>query len=85
VANFSEPMREALSAGLKASRAIFERAIREGQKDGSIRRQIDAEETAAAVQYLWQGALQRMLVDKSVAPLRLATQFLRAHMADRPA
>lgn len=80
VANFSEPMREALSTGLKASRAVFEKAIRDGQADGSIRKEIDPSETAAAVQYLWQGALQRMLVDKSVAPLRLASQFLRSHM-----
>ena len=83
VANFSEPMREALASGLKSSRAVFEKAIRDGQKDGSVRKELDPPEVAAVVQYLWQGALQRMLVEKSVGPLRLATQFLRSHMSAR--
>ena len=81
VANFSEPMREVLAAGLQTWRRIFEQAVREGQQDGSIRSQLDPAEAAAAIQDTWQGALQRMHVEKSVSPLRSAAQFLRSYLA----
>lgn len=81
VANFSEDMRAALAAGMKASRAVFERAIRAGQADRTIRADLDPLEAATAIQHMWQGALQRMLVEKSVAPLRAAAQFLRNYLA----
>jgi TetR/AcrR family transcriptional regulator, transcriptional repressor for nem operon len=81
VANFSEPMRAAFAAGMQASRSVYERAIREGQGDGSIRKQADALQMSAIIQMVWQGALQRMLVDRSVAPLRTAAQFLRGCLA----
>jgi len=81
VASFSEPMREVLADGLKTWRGIFEKAIRAGQKDGSIRKKLDPPQTAAAIQDQWQGAMQRMQVEKNVAPLRSAAQFLRASLA----
>jgi TetR/AcrR family transcriptional regulator, transcriptional repressor for nem operon len=80
VSNFSEPMREALAAGMQSSRAIYENAIREGQAEGCIRKEIDPVETGAAVQFTWYGALQRMLVDQSVVPLRQAAHFLRTYL-----
>ena len=81
VANFSEPMREVLAAGLNTWRAIYEQAVRAGQADGSIRKGLRPTEAAAAIQDTWQGALQRMQVEKSVAPLRSAARFLRAYLA----
>ncbi|MDQ3174075.1 MAG: TetR/AcrR family transcriptional regulator [Acidobacteriota bacterium] len=83
VTNFSEPMREALATGMKTWRSIFEKAIREGQTDGSIRNVLKADEAAAVVQDSWQGALQRMQVERSVAPLRATAQFLRSYLEER--
>jgi TetR/AcrR family transcriptional repressor of nem operon len=80
VATFSEPMREALAAGLKQWRTFYEKAIRDGQKDGSIRKDLDAAVTAAILQDTWQGAIQRMQVEKSVGPLRTATQFFQSYL-----
>ncbi|MDB6150430.1 MAG: hypothetical protein JWQ44_1878 [Chthoniobacter sp.] len=81
VANFSEAMREVLAAGLKTWRGIFEAAIREGQVDGSIRKDLIPKDAAAVIQDTWQGALQRMQVEKSVAALRSAAQFLHSYLA----
>ena len=81
VASFSEPMRDVLADGLKTWRGIFEKIVREGQADGSIRHELDAADAAAAIQDQWQGAMQRMQVEKSVAPLRSAAQFLRSTLA----
>jgi TetR/AcrR family transcriptional regulator, transcriptional repressor for nem operon len=81
VASFSEPMREVLADGLKTWRGIFEKVVRAGQADGSIRKELDPAETAAAIQDQWQGAMQRMQVEKNVAPLRSAAQFLRASLS----
>ena len=81
VASFSEPMREVLAQGLKTWRHIFEQVVREGQADGSIRKDLNPAEAAAAIQDTWQGALQRMQVEKTVAPLRSAAQFLRSTLA----
>lgn len=81
VASFSEPMRDVLADGLKSWRAIFEKVVREGQADKSIRKDLNPAEAAAAIQDHWQGAMQRMQVEKNVAPLRSAAQFLRASLA----
>jgi TetR/AcrR family transcriptional repressor of nem operon len=80
VANFSEPMREVLAAGMRQWRAIFQRAVSEGQAQGSIRAELDAAEAGAVIQDTWQGALQRMQVERSVAPLRVAAKFLRHYL-----
>lgn len=81
VSNFSEPMRAALATGMKSARAIYARAIRDGQADGTIAAGLDPDEAAVAIQHMWQGALQRMLVEKSVTSLRSAAQFLRVYLA----
>jgi len=81
VTNFSEPMRAVLAEGLKTWRGIFRKVIMEGQGDGSIRKDLDPTEAAAVLQDTWQGAMQRMQVEKSVAPLRAAAHFLRSTLA----
>ena len=84
VSNFSEPMRAALAKGMQSWRKIFEQAVREGQADQSIRKQIKASEAATLIQDTWQGAMQRMLVERSVAPLRAAAKFLRTYLSQNP-
>src|SRR6185436_3322048 len=81
VANFSEPMREVLADGLKTWRGIYEQALRARQADGSIRKELDPAEAAAAIQDSWQGALQRMQVERSTASLHSAARFLRSYLA----
>ena len=81
VTNFSEPMRQVLADGLKTWRAIFEQAVRDGQKDGSIRKDLNPQLAAAVLQDTWQGAMQRMQVEKNVEPLRTAATFLRTYLA----
>lgn len=76
VTSFSEAMRKVLADGLQALRTIYEQAIREGQRDGSIRPDLDPSETAGIIQDTWQGAMQRMQAEKSVQPLRGAARFL---------
>jgi TetR/AcrR family transcriptional repressor of nem operon len=83
VTSFSEPMREVLADGLARWRRIYAEVIREGHRDRSIRSEIDAEEAAALIQDFWQGAMQRMQIERSVAPLRQAARFLRNHLAKR--
>ncbi|HEX5175747.1 MAG TPA: TetR family transcriptional regulator C-terminal domain-containing protein, partial [Chthoniobacteraceae bacterium] len=81
VSSFSEPMRKVLADGLRAWRKIYEDAIRDGQTDKSIRRDLDPAEAAAVIQDVWQGAMQRMQAERSVAPLRGAARFLAAWLA----
>jgi TetR/AcrR family transcriptional repressor of nem operon len=76
VAGFSESMRAVMVQALSSWRTIYERAIREGQADGSIRKDLDPALAAAAIQDMWQGALQRTEVEKSAAPLLAAAKFL---------
>jgi TetR/AcrR family transcriptional repressor of nem operon len=81
VTSFSEPMRKVLAEGLRAWRGLYERAIREGQTDGSIRRDLTPADAAAILQDTWQGAMQRMQAERSVAPLRGAARFLTEWLA----
>ena len=81
VANFSETMRDVLAQGMRSWRGIFENAIKEGQADGSIRKDLKPAEAAAVVQDIWQGAMQRMQVERTAAPLRTAAQFLQSYLA----
>jgi TetR/AcrR family transcriptional repressor of nem operon len=85
VSSFSEPMRKVLADGLRAWRGIYEDAIREGQSDRSIRRDLDPAEAAAVIQDIWQGSMQRMQAERSVAPLRGAARFLAGWLAAPPA
>jgi len=84
VTSFSEPMRKVLAEGLRAWRGIYEQTIREGQADGSIRRDLAPGAAAAILQDTWQGAMQRMQAERSVAPLRGAARFLTEWLAASP-
>jgi TetR/AcrR family transcriptional repressor of nem operon len=85
VTSFSEPMRKVLADGLQTWRAIYAQAIREGQRDGSIRPELDPVESAAIIQDTWQGAMQRMQAEKSVQSLRGAARFLQGWLKNTTA
>jgi TetR/AcrR family transcriptional repressor of nem operon len=76
-------MRAVMVEALAAWRAIYERAVREGQADGSIRKDLDPALAAAAIQDTWQGALQRAEVERSATALRAAAKFLRDALSPR--
>jgi len=48
---------------------FFAEVIREGQRVGEIRADLDSEEAAAALLEAWHGAMLRMKIERSPAPL----------------
>lgn len=80
VSAMSDDMRAVLAGGMKDWRAIFEQVIREGQAKKVIRADIDPATTAAMATDYWYGALQRMTVERSVAPLKTAIAFLNHYL-----
>lgn len=81
VATFSDPMRQVLADGIREWRGIFEQLIAEGQKKGVIRKKLDPAETAGLISDLWMGASQRCQVERTVAPIRSAAQFIRNYLS----
>lgn len=80
VATFSEPMRAVLAEGVREWHGIFQQVIGEGQKKGVIRKKIDPAETAGIIGDLWMGASQRCQLERNVAPIRAAAQFIRKYL-----
>lgn len=80
VSSMSDDMRVVLANGMKDWRTIFEQVIREGQAKQVIRTDVDPAATAAMVCDYWGGALQRMTVERSVAPLKTAIAFLNHYL-----
>jgi TetR/AcrR family transcriptional repressor of nem operon len=81
VATFSEPMRKVLAEGVREWRGIFVQVIAEGQKKGVIRKKLDPAETAGLIGDLWMGASQRCQLERNIAPVRAAAQFIRNHLS----
>lgn len=77
VSTFSEPMREALLEGVNAWREIYATVIRQGQEKGVIRSGVDPVFAAEIVQNVWQGAMHRAQIERTVLPLRNTLRFLR--------
>jgi TetR/AcrR family transcriptional repressor of nem operon len=76
VSTFSEPMREVLSEGIRDWRSVYESTIREGQSAGVIRADLDPAATASLIFDLWRGAMDRSQIDRNVAPLKEAAEFI---------
>lgn len=72
VSDLSEPMREALVAGMKLAEARLALAIRRGQEEGSLSSALDADAVAAVLYALWAGAELLAKVQRSSAPLQRA-------------
>ncbi len=81
VATFSEPMRQVLTDAMTEWRAIYEKVVRDGQEQGGIRKDLDPALAAAIIHDIWQGAMNRRQIERSVAPLRTAADFLRTYLA----
>src|SRR5215204_1502233 len=58
VANMSDDMRGVLAEGMNEWRGIFEEIIREGQRKGVMRAEIDAAAASALLHDYWLGAMQ---------------------------
>lgn len=74
VSDLSEPMREVLAAGMQVVEARLASAIRAGQQDGSLSRDLDADAIAPALYTLWVGAELMAKVRRSSSPLQQALQ-----------
>ena len=77
VADFSDEMRVVLAAGTMQWLEILRQLIVEGMEQQSIRPQADPATTAAVIEDLWNGAMQRASVARSTAPLHAAAGFFR--------
>jgi TetR/AcrR family transcriptional repressor of nem operon len=80
VATFSDDMRAVLADGAREWVGYLERVLAEGQAKGAIRTGIDPKATALLIHDLWMGANLRMQVERSVAPLRSVSVFLRQYL-----
>jgi TetR/AcrR family transcriptional repressor of nem operon len=81
VATFSDDMRAVLADGVREWTGLLQQVLAEGQAKGVIRKDIDAKTTALLMHDLWMGASLRMQVERSVAPLRAVSVFLRQYLA----
>lgn len=78
VGDFSEPMRQVLAEGSRQWIGILEQLITEGIASGMISPQLHPGASAAVIQDLWTGAMQRAATTRGTAPLREALTFIRA-------
>jgi TetR/AcrR family transcriptional repressor of nem operon len=81
VADMSEPMREVLAAGQRDWILLVEQVLREGVQSGHIRATVAADQLAVTIWDLWGGAQQRALIQRNVAPLRHAIDFIRQQLS----
>jgi TetR/AcrR family transcriptional repressor of nem operon len=81
VVNMSDDMRSVLAEGMAEWRGIFEQIVREGQARGTMRKEIDPAMAGSLIHDYWLGAMQRMMVQKSVGSLRTAAAFIRQYLA----
>lgn len=68
--------RAALQAALHRYRDLIKTALAQAQREGSVRTDLDAEAMADLLANAWQGALLRMKVEQSVAPLEQCCALL---------
>ena len=76
VGETSEKCRLALHTAVLRYRDKLAQALRRGQREGSFRRDLTAETMADLLVNQWQGALLRMKVELSLAPLTECTERL---------
>lgn len=72
VSDLSEPMREALAAGMRGVEHKLADSIARGQADGSIDPSLPADQVAASLYTLWVGAELMAKVQRSSQPLQQA-------------
>jgi TetR/AcrR family transcriptional repressor of nem operon len=85
VANFSEPMREAMAEAQCGEWArITEEVLREGIDKKAIASLDDPSENARLINILWMGALLETIITRKVEPLRLAIDHIAVTLAPAP-
>lgn len=77
VAGFSDAMRAVLAEGNQEWIRILTSVIATGIRQRKIRKDLVPAKTAALIQDLWSGAMQRAAVERSVVPLRDAAAFIQ--------
>ena len=81
VATMSDDMRAELAKGMHDWCDMYAKVVREGQEKGVIRKELDSEITGAFINDYWLGAMQRNMVQRTVAPLRTAAAFIERYLA----
>ncbi|MDP0491109.1 MAG: TetR family transcriptional regulator C-terminal domain-containing protein [Verrucomicrobiota bacterium JB023] len=81
VYDFSDAMRQELAKGFQRVIGVYAGVLKEAEEKGRLPRREDREAEAAFILDLWQGALQRALLENDVAPLRNALSFIRAKLS----
>ncbi|OWW21327.1 TetR/AcrR family transcriptional regulator [Noviherbaspirillum denitrificans] len=80
----SDLCRERLATAMKGWRSSLAKLIRAAQEAGEVRQDMDAAALAALIWDMWEGAILRMKVEQSTAPLRESTNLVLNHLL-RPA
>lgn len=70
VGDTSDVCRESLRIALNRYRDVMESGLYKAQQEGTIRNDKSAQDMADLLVNAWQGALLRMKIEQSVAPLR---------------
>jgi TetR/AcrR family transcriptional repressor of nem operon len=76
IGDTSDLCQTSLRDAVKRYREKLREGIARGQSDGSFRKDIDATEMADFLVNVWQGALLRMKIERSVRPLTQACDML---------
>mgnify|MGYP003649426510 CR=1 FL=1 len=85
VANFSEPMREAMVEARCGEWAeVTEQVLREGIETKAIAPLDDPATNAELINILWMGALLEGIITRKVEPLRLAIDHIAETLAPAP-
>jgi TetR/AcrR family transcriptional repressor of nem operon len=85
VANFSEPMRQAMAESRCGEWAqITEQVLREGIEKKAIAALDDPADNAQLIDILWMGALLEGIITRKVEPLRLAINHIGETLAPAP-
>ena len=72
----SELCRQTMSESLQLMQQRFIQVIQKAQKQGTVRKDLAAEELSGILLNAYEGALLRMQIEKSVEPLRQLTKLM---------
>jgi TetR/AcrR family transcriptional repressor of nem operon len=81
VATMSDDMRNEMAKGMRDWCEIYTQVIEDGQRKSVIRPNLEPKSTAQVLHDLWLGAMQRMMVERNVAPVRNVGAFIRSYLA----
>ena len=84
-AEHSELIRQRLGEIFAEWTPPFARVIRQGQMTGEVRADLDSEDAGAALLEAWQGAMLRMKIERSPAPLDRFKRLIFPALLEGPA